>query len=181
MVPAKNGTIPDAPEGEHSSQFGTLFELAAVPGADEPPHPDCPDDGTAEGVDRAETTPPPEPTPGETPARELLDPAAAFDGVLVPGNVTAPYGFVRPVPAMLEIWAAAGPPSTMESLAILTPAGSVLHEKNGHPEKDDNKDGDRIFDQLGKPDPRSTVPLKFGIDRRHSLPRLLKNQRPAIA
>jgi hypothetical protein len=115
LVPVKNGAIPEDPEGEHSSQSGTLFERAAVPGADEPPDPDCPDDGAAEVVDRAETTPTPEPTPAETPAGELLEPAAPFDGVVVPGNVTAPEGFVGPVPAMPEVWAAAASPSKTEN------------------------------------------------------------------
>jgi hypothetical protein len=60
-------------------------------------------------------------------------------------------------------------------------AVGALQKKNSHPDKDDNDDDDRIFDQPGEPDPRSTMPLKFGIDRRHTLPRLLKNQKPAIA
>ena len=108
-MPVKNGAIPEDPEGKHCTQAGTLLDLAAVPGADEPPDPDCPDGGAAEA------TPTPEPTPAETPAGELLDPAAVFDGVAVPGNVTAPYGFVRPLPAILEVWAAADPPSTTEN------------------------------------------------------------------
>ena len=114
MVPAKNGATPEAPEGAHSSQSGTLVELglAAVPTDDDPAEPDV---GAAEVVDRGEMMPAPEPTPRETPAGEVLDPAAAFDGVAVPGNVTAPYGFVRPLPAMLEVWAGAGPPSTTEN------------------------------------------------------------------
>ena len=33
-MPVKNGAIPDAPEGGHSSQAGTLLELAAVLGAE---------------------------------------------------------------------------------------------------------------------------------------------------
>jgi hypothetical protein len=115
LVPVKSGAIPDAPEGGQSSQDGTLLERAAVPGAEEPPDPDCPDDGPAEVVDPAEATPPPEPTPTETPAVELLEPAAPFDGVVVPGNVTAPYGFVRPMPAMPEVWAAADSPSRTEN------------------------------------------------------------------
>jgi hypothetical protein len=115
LVPVKNGAIPEDPEGKHCTQAGTLLDLAAVPGADEPPDPDCPDGGAAEVVDRAEATPTPEPTPAETPASELLEPAAPFDGVVVPGNVTAPYGFVRPLPAIFEVWAAADPPSTTEN------------------------------------------------------------------
>jgi hypothetical protein len=55
-------------------------------------------------------------------------------------------------------------------------AVSPLQQKDSHPDKDDDDDGDRIFDQPSEPDPRSTMPLKFGIDRRHTLPRLLKNQ-----
>lgn len=119
MVPVKNGAIPEAPDGEHNSQAGTLFELAAVPGADEPPDPDCPGDGAAEVVERAEPTPTPELTPAETPVGELFEPAAPFDGVVVPGNVTAPYGFVRPVPAMPEVWAAADSPSTTENSNVM--------------------------------------------------------------
>jgi hypothetical protein len=111
LVPVKNGAIPEDPEGKHCTQSGTLLDLAAVPGADEPPDPDCPDGGAAEVVDRAEATPAPEPTPAETPAGELLEPAAPLDGVVVPGNVTAPYGFARPLPAILEVWAAADPPA----------------------------------------------------------------------
>jgi hypothetical protein len=115
LVPVTNGAIPEDPEGEHSSQSGTLFELAGVPGADEPPDPDRPDDGAAEVVEGAETAPMPEPTPAEAPAGELLEPTALFDGVVVPGNVTAPYGFVRPLPAILEVWAAADSPSKTEN------------------------------------------------------------------
>jgi hypothetical protein len=115
LVPVKNVAIPEAPDGEHSSQAGALFWLAAVPGADEPPDPDCPGDGAAEEVERAEPTPMPEPAPAEAPAGELFEPAAPFDGVVVPGNVTAPYGFVRPVPAMPEVWAVADSSSTTEN------------------------------------------------------------------
>jgi hypothetical protein len=93
LVPVKNGAIPDAPEGGHSSQAGTVFELAAVPRADEPP----------------------EATPPETPAGRLLEPAAPFNDVAVPGNVTAPEGFVGPVPAMPEVWAAADSPKRTEN------------------------------------------------------------------
>lgn len=114
-MPVKNGAIPEDPEGKHSTQAGTLLDPAAVPGADEPPDPDCPGDGAAEVVERAEPTPTPELTPAETPTGELFEPAAPFDGVVVPGNVTAPYGFVRPVPAMPEVWAAADSPSTTEN------------------------------------------------------------------
>jgi hypothetical protein len=114
LVPVKNGAIPEDPEGKHSTQAGTLLDLAAVPGADEPPDPDCPG-GAAEVVERAEPTPTPELTPAETPAGELFEPAAPFDGVVVPGNVTAPYGFVRPVPAMPEVWAAADSPTRTEN------------------------------------------------------------------
>jgi hypothetical protein len=115
LVPVKNGAIPEAPEGGQSSQDGTLPKRAAVPGAEEPPDPDCPDDGPAAVVDGAEATPAPEPTPTETPAGELLEPAAPFDRVVVPGNVTAPYGFVRPMPATPEVWATAVSPSTTEN------------------------------------------------------------------
>ena len=114
-MPVKSGGIPDASEGGQSSQDGTLLERAAVPDAAVPPDPDCPDDDPAEVVDPVEATPPPEPTPTGTPAGELLEPAAPFDGVVVPGNVTAPYGFVRPMPATPEVWATAVSPSTTEN------------------------------------------------------------------
>ena len=39
---------------------------------------------------------------------ELLCPTAAADGVVVPGNVTAPYGLAGRVPVMPEFWAEAG-------------------------------------------------------------------------
>jgi len=60
-------------------------------------------------------------------------------------------------------------------MAISTPRPE-LQKENSHPNKNDNDDGDRIFDQPGESDPRSTMPLKFGIDRRHTFPRLPKNQ-----
>jgi len=60
-------------------------------------------------------------------------------------------------------------------MAILTPQPE-LQKETSHPNKNDDDDGDRIFDQPGKSDPRSTMPLKFGIDRRHTFPRLPKNQ-----
>jgi len=44
----------------------------------------------------------------------------------------------------------------------------MLQEKNCHPDKDDDDDGERIFDQSREPDPRSTMPFKLGIDRRHA-------------
>jgi hypothetical protein len=59
-------------------------------------------------------------------------------------------------------------------------AAWLLHKKNSHPDKNDDDDGDRIFDQPGEPDPRLAMPFKLRIDRRHTLPRLLKNPGPAI-
>ena len=44
----------------------------------------------------------------------------------------------------------------------------ALRQKNSHPDKDDDDDGDRVFDKPGEPDPRLTMPLEFGIDRRHT-------------
>jgi hypothetical protein len=68
-----------------------------VAGADEPP-------------------PPPEPPPEEVLAAETLGAVAAVDGVnVVPGNVTAPYGFACVVPAMPEVWAAAVSARTTEN------------------------------------------------------------------
>ena len=113
MVPAKNGTIPGAPEGEHNSHAGTLFEPVVGPGADGLLDPDCPDSGDAEIANGAEAAP--APAPAAVPAGELLDPAAAFGGVVVPGNATAPYGFARLAPAVPEICAKAEPLSTTES------------------------------------------------------------------
>jgi len=54
------------------------------------------------GADARAAAPAPvaEPPPGEGPAAELLDAAAAVVGVAaVPRNVTAPYGFAMVVPA----------------------------------------------------------------------------------
>jgi hypothetical protein len=111
LVPVKSGAIPAAPEGGQSTQDGTLLGRAEVLGAEEPLDLDCADDALAAVVDPAEAPPTPEPTPTETAADELLEPAPPFDGVVVPGNVTAPYGFVRPMPAVPEVWAAADWPS----------------------------------------------------------------------
>lgn len=36
-VPVRNGCIPDAPDGEHSTQAGTLMEGAAVAFPEDPP------------------------------------------------------------------------------------------------------------------------------------------------
>jgi hypothetical protein len=60
--------------------------------------------------------PPPEPPPEEVLAAETLGAVAAVDGVtVVPGNVTAPYGFACVVPAMPEVWAAAASARTTEN------------------------------------------------------------------
>ena len=48
----------------------------------------------------------PEPPAEEVLAVELLCPAAPLDGVGVPGNVTAPYGFAKLVPATPPVVAA---------------------------------------------------------------------------
>jgi hypothetical protein len=49
-------------------------------------------------------------------AAELLGAVAAVDGAtVVPGNVTAPYGFASVVPAIPEVWAAAASARTTEN------------------------------------------------------------------
>jgi len=57
--------------------------------------------------------------PDPAPAVELLCPAAPLDGVGVPGNVTAPYGFAKLVPAtppvVAAVCATAGPANTSEN------------------------------------------------------------------
>jgi hypothetical protein len=110
-VPVTNGAIPEAPDGGHSSQAGTLFEPAVAPAADEPREPD--DAGPAVAA-----VPVAEPAPGAPVPDEVavVVPGAAAVTDLVPGSVTAPYGLARavpatpevPVPAMLEVCAAAG-------------------------------------------------------------------------
>ena len=62
---------------------------------------------------------PPDPMPGETPAAELLDPVETVEGAAVAvGNLTAPYGFARVVPAtppvVAVVCAAAAPASTIK-------------------------------------------------------------------
>jgi hypothetical protein len=44
----------------------------------------------------------------------------------------------------------------------------TLQEKDRHPDKNNDDDDNRIFYQPGEPDPRSAMPLKLGIDRRHT-------------
>jgi hypothetical protein len=114
-VPVKNGAIPEAPEGGQSSQDGTLPERAAVPGAEEPPDPDCPDDGPAAVVDAAEATPAPEPTPTETPAAEIARTGSTVRRHRSPGQCHCAVWVVRPMPATPEIWATAVSPSTTEN------------------------------------------------------------------
>jgi hypothetical protein len=99
LVPVKNGAMPEAPEGGHSNQAGTLFELAA---ADDPPELGGADGAAAADVLGAAAAPgPPE---EEGAAAVLLGAAAAVDGATIaPGNVTAPYGFARVVPAIPEV------------------------------------------------------------------------------
>jgi hypothetical protein len=104
-VPVTNGAIPVAPGGGQSSQAGTLLETgcAAVPPAD-----DRLETGEAAGADLAGPAPVARPPAEEAFVVELLSPRAAADGVVIPGNVTAPYGLARRVPAMPEVWAEAG-------------------------------------------------------------------------
>jgi len=113
LLPVTNGAIPVAPEGGQSSQAGTLFELerVAVPAAADPP-----EAGEAAGADVPAPAPAPDPPLEEVLAAELLGAVAAVDGAtVVPGNVTAPYGFASVVPAMPEVWAAAAPARTTEN------------------------------------------------------------------
>ena len=90
MVPVKNGVIPEAPEGEHSSQDGTLLDGTGVPVADEPPEPVRPEDvmpALPNVLDRVLAA---DPVTDEAPETELPDPVpvpvtvAEFDGVAVP-------------------------------------------------------------------------------------------------
>ena len=67
MVPVRNGARPEAPEGGHSSQAGTV----------------------ADPLDPVEAAP--EPPPEEAPAVEFPDPEAVVeDAVPVAGKFTAP-------------------------------------------------------------------------------------------
>lgn len=113
-MPVRNGANPEAPEGGHNSQAGTLFEPAVAPVADEPFDRDCPGDDDA-GVAGGAETAPPDPPVAEVPAGGTFEPAAAPDGVVIPGNVTAPYGFARLAPAVPEICAKAELLSTTET------------------------------------------------------------------
>ena len=113
-MPVRNGANPEAPEGGHISQAGTLFEPAVAPVAAKPLDPDCPGDDDARVAGGAETAPP-DPPVAEVPAGGTFDPAAPPDGAVIPGNVTAPYGFVRLAPAVPEICAKAEPLSTTET------------------------------------------------------------------
>ena len=119
MVPVTNGAIPVAPEGGQSSQAGTLFELGAGPAVDDPLAP-----GAADEAVMAVLRPTPdaaeEPLAEEGFATAVLGAAAAVDDVaVVPGNVTAPYGFARVVPAVplvvAVVWADAEPASTIKN------------------------------------------------------------------
>jgi hypothetical protein len=90
-----------------------LFEVerAAVPAAADPL-----EAGEADGADVPAPVPAPDPPPEEVLAAETLGAVAAVDGVtVVPGNVTAPYGFACVVPAMPEVWAAAASARTTEN------------------------------------------------------------------
>ena len=75
LVPARKGSIPEAPEGEHSSQFGTLLDATPVALPDDPaglaeeaardaldgvlalPPPDAAPVGVVPGVDPATVVP----------------------------------------------------------------------------------------------------------------------------
>jgi len=45
---------------------------------------------------------------------------------------------------------------------------NALNQKDRHPDKDDHDQDDRVFDEPRKTDPRPTMPLEFGVDRRHA-------------
>jgi hypothetical protein len=118
LVPVTNGAIPVAPKGGQSSQAGTLFEFAAGPAVDDPLEPRVADEAAVAVLG-------PAPDPAEEPLAEeglapvLLDAAAATNGAVIPGNVTAPYGFARVMPAVLlvvaVVWADAEPASTIKN------------------------------------------------------------------
>jgi hypothetical protein len=134
LVPVKNGVIPEPPEGEHSSQSGTLLAGAVVPVADDPPDAARVEDvvpALPTVVDRVLAA---DPVADEAPDSELADPApipvavAEFDSVAVPevvvvagvvGKLRAPYGFARLVPAtprvVTVVCAPAGKVSAIES------------------------------------------------------------------
>ena len=97
MVPVTNGAIPVAPEGGQSSQAGTLFEFAAVPAVDDPREPGVADEAAVEALGPA-PDPAEEPLAEEGLATAVLGAAAAVADV--PGNVIAPYGFARVMPAV---------------------------------------------------------------------------------
>ena len=113
MVPVKNGAVPEAPEGGHKSQAGTLPELPAV-ADDDPPEPDCLDEAlAADEFGPATTVAPPA---DEGPGAEPTGAAPALEGAaVIAGNLTAPYGVARLLPATPEVWAAAGSASTAEN------------------------------------------------------------------
>jgi hypothetical protein len=128
LVPVRNGARPEAPEGGHSSQAGTVPEPAGAPAPADPPEPDWPDPDwpgadwledvtAADPLDRTEAAA--EPPPEEAPAVEAADPEAVVeDTVPVGGKLTAPYGFeilVPPGVGAAAVWAAAGTASTTET------------------------------------------------------------------
>jgi len=119
LVPVTNGAIPVAPEGGQSSQAGTLFEFAGGPAVDDPLEPSVADEAALALLGPA-PDPAEEPLAEEGLATAVLGAAAAVDNVaLVPGNVTAPYGFARVVPAVplvvAVVWADAEPASTIKN------------------------------------------------------------------
>jgi hypothetical protein len=77
-VPVKNGCIPEAPEGGHSSQPGTLLEVTAAPVPDDPPDVAGDDDvdrAPPDALDRVPVAPPADAEPVvEVP---VVDPVAA--------------------------------------------------------------------------------------------------------
>jgi hypothetical protein len=101
LVPVTKGAIPVAPEGGQSSQAGTLFEFAAVPAVDDRLEPGVADEAAVADVLGPAPDPAEEPVAEEELAAAVLGAAATVDDVaVVPGNVTAPYGFARVVPAV---------------------------------------------------------------------------------
>lgn len=125
MVPVKNGVIPEAPEGAHSSQSGTLLRGAGVPVADEPPDAAWVEDvvpALPSVLDRVLAA---DPVTDEAPGTELPAVAVAEVAVVavVVGKLRAPYGFVRLVPAtprvVAVVCAPAGKVSAIESSSAM--------------------------------------------------------------
>jgi hypothetical protein len=78
----KNGCIPEAPEGGHNSQAGTLLEVAAAPVPDDPPDVAGDDDvdlAPAGALGRVAVAPPADAEPVVDPVAAVLVVAAGVD------------------------------------------------------------------------------------------------------